>query len=862
MEHIVFGILAQVDAGKTTLSESILLNSGVLKNLGRVDKKDTFLDNYPLERERGITIFSKQAEFSISNKAFTLLDTPGHIDFSAEMERVLSVLDFAVLVISASVGVQSQVLTIWKLLKYYSIPVFIFVNKMDMPKTSIEKILGELKEKLDSNVIKYVAEDNIEYATFLEEISLCDETVLESYLEGKSITLKDIKTLIKKRNLFPVFFGSALRNEGVSDFLENFAKLTSQPTFGDEFSARVFKISKDSGNRLTHMKIISGTLSIRETVNNEKITGIRVYSGERYTNRETVYAGEVCAVTGLKNTTIGDGLGTLSGTTIKRPFKQVMSYKVKLPPTETSHAFFPKIKELFEEMPELSLKCINDTITISLMGEVQIEVLKNIVKDRYNVNINFVEGTPLYKETIAEIVYGVGHFEPLKHYAEVELRLEPSERGSGITVESEVSENDLPINYQRLILSHIEEKEHKGVLTGFPITDIKITLVAGKSHLKHTEGGDFRQATYRAVRQALMQANSILLEPMYEFKLEVPEDVLGKVMTDISKMHGKFGLPAYINGKSVLTGSLPVAEVKDYALKLRSYTKGEGQLYLTPSDYENCHNTEEVVENLQYYPEMDIENTADSVFCSHGVGFIVPWNEVINYMHLPYFGNMRDEADDVDFLRYKNLPETQVGRKKDEIFLGTEEVDKILNSAVSANRRKEKEPARNRWKLHSNKQVYKSEDTVKVKINNQIKKDNYLIVDGYNIIFAWNDLKELAGTNIDSAKDKLIEKLANYQGYKGCKLILVFDAYRVHGGRENVIKNGNMWIVYTKEAETADQYIAKTSHELVKNANVRVATSDALVQMIIFGSGAARVSARELEDDVKYVEKLISEKID
>ena len=868
MGHIVFGILAQVDAGKTTLSESLLLSAGVLKKAGRVDKKDAFLDNYELERERGITIFSKQAEFQAFGKDFTLLDTPGHVDFSVEMERVLSVLDVAVLVISAAAGVQSQVSAIWKLLKHYDIPAFIFVNKMDQPDTSKEKILIELKEKLDSNIIDYVDanSDKAGYEKFLEEVSLCDETVLEAYMETGSVDFADIQNLVRNRKFFPVFFGSALKYEGVDEFLKSFASLVIPPVYGSEFSARVFKIARDeAGNRLTYMKLMGGSLSVREMIGDEKVTGIRVYSGEKYENRDRVEAGEVCVVTGLKSTKAGGGLGLLSGTEIGSVLKQVMSYKVELPEDEPAHVFLPKIREISEEIPELSVKYSEEKkeITISLMGEVQTEVLKHLIKERYNVDIGFGEGHTLYKETIAETVYGVGHFEPLRHYAEVELRLEPAERGSGLSFASEVSEDELSLNYQRLILSHLEEKEYKGVLTGSPITDMKITLVAGRAHLNHTEGGDFRQATYRAVRQGLMQACSVLLEPVYEFKLEVPEEAIGRAMTDIGKMNGRFTSPENISGKAVLTGKVPVSEVKNYALELRANTKGEGVLTLTPSDYEVCHNAEEVIEATGYYPEADIENTADSVFCSHGAGFVVPWNEVVNYMHLPYFGDTKEEESEEEaFLRYANRLPSQVGSDRGEVFLGTDEIDSILKSAVSSNKKKEEESARNRWKGRARADEYPEVHTDTKRVRSSIGKDDYLLVDGYNIIFAWQELKELADINIDSARDKLIEKLANYQGYKGCKLILVFDAYKVKGGKENVIKQGDMWIVYTKEAETADRYIAKASLELTGKGMVRVATSDALIQMIIFGSGAVRTSARELEAEVKYVEGLIAEKLE
>lgn len=868
MGHIVFGILAQVDAGKTTLSESLLLSAGVLKKAGRVDKKDAFLDNYELERERGITIFSKQAEFQAFGKDFTLLDTPGHVDFSVEMERVLSVLDVAVLVISASAGVQSQVSAIWKLLKHYDIPAFIFVNKMDQPDTSKEKILIELKEKLDSNIIDYADanSDKVSYEKFLEEVSLTDEAVLEAYMETGSVDFTDIQNLVRNRKLFPAFFGSALKYEGVDEFLKSFAALIIPPVYGNEFAARVFKIARDdAGSRLTYMKLMGGSLSVREMIEDEKVTGIRIYSGEKYESRDRVEAGEVCVVTGLKGTKAGAGLGWLSGTEVGSVLKQVMSYKVELPEDEPAHVFLPKIREISEEIPELSVKYSEEKkeITISLMGEVQTEVLKHLIKERYNVDIGFGEGHTLYKETIAETVYGVGHFEPLRHYAEVELRLEPAERGSGLSFASEVSEDELSINYQRLILSHLEEKEYKGVLTGSPITDMKITLVAGRAHLKHTEGGDFRQATYRAVRQGLMQARSVLLEPVYEFKLEVPEEAIGRAMTDIGKMNGSFSSPENISGKAVLTGKVPVSEVKNYALELRAYTKGEGALTLTPSDYEVCHNAEEVIEAMGYYPEADIENTADSVFCSHGAGFVVPWNEVINYMHLPYFGDTKEEESEEEaFLRYANRIPSQVGSDRGEVFLGTDEIDSILKSAVSSNKKKEEESARNRWKGRGRADEYPEVSTNAKRVKSSIGKDDYLLVDGYNIIFAWQELKELADINIDSARDKLIEKLANYQGYRGCKLILVFDAYKVRGGKENVIKQGDMWIVYTKEAETADRYIAKASLELTGKGLVRVATSDALIQMIIFGSGAVRTSARELEAEVKYVEGQISEKLE
>ena len=864
MEHIVFGILAHVDSGKTTLSEALLFLSGAIKKAGRVDKGDTCLDNYALERTRGITIFSKQAEFEACGKGFTLLDTPGHIDFSAEMERTLSVLDYTVLVISATGGIESHTRTLWNLLKRYEIPTFIFVNKMDSFVGEEKDIEELIKQELGGGIVKLTENPDEAEKNELEEIAVCDENLLEEFLETGKLKKESIKKAIKERKIFPCFFGSALKLDGTEEFLKGFAEYTDMPEYGKEFGARVFKIARDENdNRLAYIKITGGELMPKTKIGDEKIQQIRVYSGEKYELKEKAGAGEVCAVTGLLKPMAGDGLGFLEGKNIKPVLEQVMSYRVILDENVPPVSAFLKLKELSEEIPELGVKYSKESkeISVSLMGEVQIEIITSLIRDKYGFDVSFGEGSILYKETIIEPIEGVGHFEPLGHYAEVHLRLEPAERGSGISIGSELSEDALAANWQKLIFSHVAEKQHKGVLTGSPVTDIKITLTSGRAHLKHTEGGDFRQAVYRAIRHGLMRAKSALLEPIYEFNLEIPKDAVGRAMTDISAMKGKFEAPEINGDKVFLTGRLPANELKDYRLVLRSYTGGEGSMELSFAGYDFCHNQEEIIEKTGYYPEADMENTADSVFCSHGAGFVVPWDSVSEYMHLPYsLREGQEENENEKFLRYATEVERQTGREREEIFLGTEEIDSILGQAVSSNKKKEAETARNRWKRYKAKRDEGGASSYEVwKEKKTAGGEEFLLVDGYNIIFAWKDLRELAEVNIDSARDKLIEVLVNYQGYKACRLLLVFDAYRVKGGRESIVKYAGIDVIYTKEAETADEYIAKTGKKLASEGRVTVATSDSLVQMIIFGSGAIRMSANELENEVRYTEEKIRE---
>lgn len=865
-KHIVFGILAHVDAGKTTLSEGCLFASGKINKLGRVDKKDTCLDSHTLERERGITIFSKQAEFQAYDKSFTLLDTPGHIDFSAEMERVLGVLDYAVLVLSGTEGIKPHSLTVWTLLKKYKIPTFIFVNKMDASLNTKEEWLEEIRGKLGTNIatLPEKLENSGENEEELENIAVLDEDLMEEFLESGRLQEKKLKKLIKERKYFPCFFGSALKNEGVKEFLKAFSTYTICKEYDEKFSARVFKITRDEeGNRLTHLKIVGGSLGVKEKIDDEKINQIRVYSGEKYETAERVEAGKICSVTGLSKTFAGETLGEKVGEDIVSMNQKVITYQLILPDGVSEVAFLPKIKELEEEIPELFISYDEKTkkISLSLMGEVQREILIQLVKEKYGIEISFGDGNIVYKETIKEEVLGFGHFEPLKHYAEVHLRLLPAKRGSGLSFYREMSESALSSNFQKQIISFLKGREQKGVLTGSEITDIEVRLINGRAHLKHTDGGDFREASYRAIRNALMKANSILLEPVYDFVLEVPEVVLGRAMNDFSSRKAEFKAPEIEDGVARLIGKIPVATLKDYELTLRSYTGGEGRLSLRFSGYEECHNAEEIIEKKGYYPEEDWEYTADSVFCSHGAGFVVPWYEVENYLHLPVEKKEENaEEEELRFLRYAVERERQTGKSREDEFIAHEEIDKILGKAVNSNKKRESESIRNRWKK---KRIVSEETGVRTRSYKPIlAKNDFLLVDGYNIIFAWEELKELANVNIDSARDRLIDILINYQGYKGNRLILVFDAYKVKGGKENLVKQGGIDIIYTREAETADEYIAKTSQALRKEGRVTVATSDSLVQMIIFGSGAIRLSANELLREVRVVEEKIKEQIE
>lgn len=829
--HLVVGILAHVDAGKTTLAESILYTTGSIRKLGRVDHKDAFLDTYALERARGITIFSKQAEISLSEKSITLLDTPGHVDFSAEMERTLGVLDYAILVIGGLDGVQGHVKTLWKLLSHYQVPTFLFINKMDQEGADKEAILREIHRQLDEACIDFSDIDD-------ESLALCDDRLLEKHLEGIKLETSDIQRAIRERTVFPCYFGSALKLWGVEEFLKGLDKYTITPSYPEEFGAKVYKISRDKqGNRLTHVKITGGSLKVKTLLReDEKADQIRIYSGDGFEMALEVNAGSICAITGLQSTKAGEGLGVEkeSETPILVP---VLTYQIVLPEDCDIHGMYVKLKQLEEEIPELHIVWEEKLSEISaqVMGEVQIEVLQELIWERYQIRVTFGNGNILYKETIEETVEGAGHYEPLRHYAEVRLLLEPLERGSGLVFDTDVSEDDLDRNWQRLILTHLTEKMHKGVLTGSEITDIKITLVNGRAHNKHTEGGDFRQATYRAVRQGLRKAKSILLEPIYEFQLEVPSEYVGRAMSDIQRMKGNFNLPQTEGDMTLLTGTAPVACMRDYAREVLSYTRGMGRLFCTLIGYEKCHNTEEVIDAISYDPEGDLEHPTGSVFCDHGAGFTVPWNEVETYMHTESYAKKRSHT----------AVETSVYRVPPVI--DEEELKAIFERTYGSNKRETKSYA---------KTVY-GEFSKPKKSTHQEKKQEVLLVDGYNIVFAWEDLKELAKVNIHGARGKLADILCNYQGYRKNIVILVFDGYKVPGNPGEVSKYHNIYIVYTKEAETADQYIEKTVHDIASRYDVKVATSDAMEQMIILGQGAQRMSAKDLREEIELLQEEI-----
>ena len=874
MKKLGIGILAHVDAGKTTLSEGMLYLSGTVRKLGRVDHKDAFLDTYSLERDRGITIFSKQAVFSLGNRRINLLDTPGHVDFSAEMERTLQVLDYAVLVINGADGVQGHTETLWRLLKRYRIPVFLFVNKMDQPGTDRETLLVELKEKLDTNCVDFSADQTSE--DWKEQVAVCDEQVMEAYLEGEEISRVQIQKMIWERKLFPCYFGSALKLTGVKEFLEDLKLRIRESSYPESFGAKIYKITRDSqGERLSHMKITGGALKVKSVLSNgkpgesgediwqEKVNQIRIYSGEKYTMVSEVKAGTVCAVTGLTATYPGQGLGSEQASDMP-VLEPVLSYRIGLPEEVNGHQALLQLRQLEEEEPLLHIVW-NGTlgeIYAQVMGEVQIEILKSLIKERFGMTVTFDEGNIVYKETILEPVEGVGHFEPLRHYAEVHLLLEPGETGSGLIFAADCSEDVLDRNWQRLILTHLEEREHKGVLIGAPITDMKITLLTGRAHIKHTEGGDFRQATYRAVRQGLRKAKSQLLEPYYEFRLEVPSEQVGRSMTDIQKMLGEFDPPKTEGEMTVLTGSAPVVTMRDYQKEVISYTSGRGRLSCTLKGYYPCHNQEEVVEAVGYDPEADLENPTGSVFCAHGAGFVVNWDQVEDYMHVESGWNAPAGQE--------TKPEKPVTAKnwkeENEKYLATEkELEEIFERTYGPIRKLGEEPPAGRsvkgWKKSRRDPLEgygKSSSDYKQKKTPDGEKE-YLLVDGYNIIFAWEDLKELAAVNIDGARERLMDILCNYQGFKKSTLILVFDAYKVKGNPGSVETYHNIHVVYTKEAETADQYIEKTVHEIGRKYRVTVATSDQLEQVIILGQGGQRMSARELLEDVIEVSHQIRE---
>lgn len=897
MKKLVIGILAHVDAGKTTLSEELLYLCGEIRKIGRVDHGDAFLDTYELEKERGITIFSKQARLKTNDMEVTLLDTPGHVDFSAEMERTLQVLDYAILVINGMDGVQSHTMTLWRLLERYQIPTFLFVNKMDQQGTDHDALLNDLKHHLHENCVDFGRTQETDYDKTdfedtdsdmyeltpeqLENIAVCEEDLLETYLETGNIEDRDIARLIVQRKIFPCYFGSALKEKGVKDFWNGVQKYTAEPVQSTEFGAKVFKIARDDqGNRLTYMKITGGSLKVKTLLSSkvggqslpgrkaedaaweEKADQIRLYSGAKYELTQEAEAGVVCAVTGLTRTYPGEGLGIEQESELP-VLEPVLNYQIILPDDCDPHQMLQKLRQLEEEEPQLHILWDSQLAEIhaQLMGEVQIEILKKMIWDRFHVAVEFGAGSIVYKETVAEPVEGVGHFEPLRHYAEVHLLIEPGEPGSGCQFFTACSEDVLARNWQRLILTHLEEKEHIGVLTGSPLTDVQITILTGRAHAKHTEGGDFRQATYRAVRQGLRKAKNILLEPYYEFRLEVPAEMIGRAMADVQKMQGTFDAPEVQGETAVLKGTAAVSQMRDYQKEVVSYTHGTGKLFCSLKGYAPCKNQDEIVQNVGYDPEADLENPTGSVFCAHGAGFVVPWDQVEDYMHL-HSGVDMDDLDSESW--YEDVesaenPGTAVdnrsvsrntsGKNGKFSYSGSYEEEEELQAIFERTFGSTK---RDRGAFQK-KTVHSSTPTTRYRTG-KLRQEEYLLVDGYNIIFSWEELNELAKDNIHAACDKLMDILSNYQGYRKCTLILVFDAYKVEGHIEEVIPYHNIYVVYTKEAETADQYIEKTVHRIGRQYQVTVATSDGLEQVIIMGQGAHRISAQGLKKEIEDTE--------
>lgn len=856
MKKIVVGILAHVDSGKTTLSEAMLYRAGSIKKLGRVDHRDSFLDTFSLERDRGITIFSKQAVLNYGDTTFTLLDTPGHVDFSAETERTMQVLDYAVLVISATDGVQSHTATIWKLLAKYNVPCFLFVNKMDLDGADKARVLAELKAKLSDGCIDF---DNTNEAEFLENAAMCGEALLNEYAETQTLKKASLVRAIRQRQIFPCLFGSALKLTGVDEFLQCLHDYTQMPPYGSDFAAKVYKISEDKGQKLTFLKVTGGRLKVKEVLagrgnqNGEKVNQIRIYSGEKFTTADTADAGTVCAVTGITFARPGDGLGAEKDTGLPI-LEPVFTYRLRIPENVTTHTVLEKMRILESEDPQLKVlwnERLNE-IQVQLMGDIQLEVLQSVLAERFDIHATFSKGNIIYKETIAETVEGVGHFEPLRHYAEVHLLLKPGQRDSGLVFKTQCKEDVLDKNWQRLILTHLYEKTHVGVLTGAPITDMEIILASGRAHPKHTEGGDFRQATYRAVRQGLRTAKSILLEPVYAFTLEVPNENVGRAMTDIQRMHGNFNAPQSDSEMSTIQGTAPVATMHDYARSVMQYTHGKGRLLCSLKGYAPCHNAEEVIAEIGYDCDGDTDNPCDSVFCAHGAGYIVKWSDVKSHMHLPSVLSPPKNA----FTERVSQRRTAAGRNAD-LFALDKELMQIFERTYGPIKNRNYDRSQNHFRL-----TQKAEEK-KYKSKNAPRYDGtqYLLVDGYNVIFSWDRLKELAQDNMDAARNALINILCNYQGYKKCNVILVFDAYKVKGAVREVEKIDNITIVYTKEAETADMYIEKASYKLAKNNQVRVVTSDAVEQLIILGTGALRVSSREFQFEVQAAEEEIRQRI-
>ena len=825
------GLLAHVDAGKTTLSEAMLYVSGARRTLGRVDHKDAFLDTHSLERARGITIFSKQARMETQQRQITLVDTPGHVDFSAETERTMPILDCAVLVISGTDGVQAHTLTLWRLLERYQVPTFLFINKLDLPGVEREKLMGQLQEQLSPGCVDFGAD----FDTIAENAALCDEALLENYLESGTVTEGNLRGLVTKRKIFPCCFGSALKLSGVEELLDVLDVYAPVTGYTEDFSARVYKISRDpQGNRLTWLKVTGGSLKVRTVLayvnqkgetREEKALQLRLYSADKFTTPEMICAGELAAVTGLTETYAGQALG---GETFFLPpaLEPVMTYRVSLPKGSDPAVVLPKLRQLEEEDPQLHLLWENGQIHVQIMGRVQLEIFRSLVQQRFGLEITLEDRRIFYKETIANTVEGVGHFEPLRHYAECHLLLEPLPQGSGLVFDSVCSTDVLDLQYQKLIISHLSEKTHRGVLTGAPITDMKISLLVGKAHLKHTEGGDFRQATYRAVRQGLMQAESVLLEPWYEFTLTNPTEQIGRAITDIRAMGGEFDAPESVGQLSTLKGLVPASEVRDYADTVAAYTQGRGRLQLTLHGYAPCHNAQQVIEEIGYDPEADLENTPDSVFCAHGAGFNVKWNEVKDYMHLE--SGLKEEKAPQIITR--------------NVRYDDKELEKIMEREFGAIRRPQ-------YGAKAANRPATEEITIRP------PKQKYIIVDGYNVIFAWEDLAAQARSDLDAARRQLCDALSSFAGYTKCRLVVVFDGYKQKGNPGEKSQFHNIQVVFTKEGETADAYIESLAYEIGSNYAVRVASSDSLVQLSSFRSGVLRMSARELREEVETARK-------
>lgn len=840
MKKIAVGVLAHVDAGKTTLCESILYLAGNIRKLGRVDHGNTFLDTHQLERARGITIFSKQAQVVLNDLEIALLDTPGHADFSAEMERVLQILDYAILVISGTDGVQAHTRTLWNLLGKYKIPVFLFITKMDIAQKDNEKLVNELRQYLDRNCIDFSLPEKVGSQT--EEIALCDEVLLERYLDTGIVMNEDIAYLIKQRKLFPCYFGSGLKLDGVENFLQGIGSYTVSAKITETFGAKIYKIARDDqGNRLTYLKITGGVLKVRAPVLYmdsesgqeiiEKISQIRIYSGSKYITVDSVAVGSICAVLGLTKSLPGQSLGN-SDPSIAPMIEPALSYRINFPPEVELQTLLPKMLQLAEEDPQLHITWngVTRELHAQLMGEMQIDILKSLILERFGVCIEMDEGCIMYRETIANTVEGVGHYEPLKHYAEVHLLLEPLPVGSGLVFETACSEDELGINWQQLVLTHLKERQHLGVLTGSPVTDIKITLVAGRAHLKHTEGGDFRQATYRAVRQGLMQAKSVLLEPFYQFQLELPEKQVGRAMTDIQNMSGTFEAPQRQGEIMLLTGIAPVAKMRPYAKEFMSYTHGQGKLTYHMHGYAPCHNAEEVIAAYQYDPQGDLEHSPNSVFCFHGAGSTVKWDQVEKHMHVEsWLKKQKRETEPVQYVKRTKIDEKEL----EAIML--REFGPIKRSVYQ----------KKNVELDSNPVERISE------------KEEFLIVDGYNVIFAWDDLKKIANENMDLARHRLMDTLSNYRGWRKCELVLVFDAYKVEGASEKNFDYHGIQVVFTRQGETGDVYIEKRISEIGKNYAVHIVTSDALIQLSAVRKGVLRMSAREFKMQVDQANEQI-----